>query len=131
MDVPFHGRQPVDLQLQDLGDLHRAGDEVRPIRQEAALLLRHWWPLTVLLAPRSALVRRAMTASLVVDVVVAQVDNPGTRYRPLARRLDDLAYGAGLWAGAIRARSATCLLPRRPGQMTSQKTGQGGTSPNG
>ena len=31
-----------------------------------------------------------------------------------ARRLDDLAYGAGLWAGAVRARSARALLPTRP-----------------
>ena len=121
-ETPGRDRLAVQLCAQGLG---------WTVRQEAALLLRHWWPLTVLLAPRSALVRRALVASLVVDVVVARVDNPGTRYRPLARRLDDLAYGAGLWAGAIRARSVTCLLPRRPGQKTSQKTGQGGTSPNG
>jgi hypothetical protein len=31
-----------------------------------------------------------------------------------ARRLDDLAYGAGLWAGAVRARSVAALLPTRP-----------------
>jgi len=31
----------------------------------------------------------------------------------VCRRLDDLSYGAGLWAGAIRGRSVTCLLPRR------------------
>jgi mycofactocin glycosyltransferase len=117
-ETPGRDRLAVQLCAQGLG---------WTVRQEAALLLRHWWPLTALLAPHSALLRRALAASLVVDVVVAQVDNPGTRYRPLARRLDDMAYGAGLWAGAIRARSVTCLLPRRPGQ----KTGQGGTSPNG
>lgn len=121
-ETPGRDRLAVQLCAQGLG---------WTVRQEAALLLRHWWPLTVLLAPRSALVRRAVAASLVVDVVVARVDNPGTRYRPLARRLDDLAYGAGLWAGALRARSVTCLLPRRPSQMTGQKTGQGSTSPNG
>ncbi|HEY9352554.1 MAG TPA: mycofactocin biosynthesis glycosyltransferase MftF [Nocardioides sp.] len=117
-ETPGRDRLAVQLCAQGLG---------WTVRQEAALLLRHWWPLAALLAPHSKLLRRALAASLVVDVVVAQVDNPGTRYRPLARRLDDLAYGAGLWAGAIRARSVTCLLPRRPGQ----KTGQGGTSPNG
>lgn len=117
-ETPGRDRLAVQLCAQGLG---------WTVRQEAALLLRHWWPLTVLLAPHSRLLRRALAASLLVDVVVAQVDNPGTRYRPLARRLDDMAYGAGLWAGAIRVRSVTCLLPRRPGQ----KTGQGGTSPNG
>jgi len=29
----------------------------------------------------------------------------------LARRLDDLAYGTGLWAGALRARSPRALVP--------------------
>ncbi|MCT9083955.1 mycofactocin system glycosyltransferase, partial [Streptomyces fulvoviolaceus] len=29
-----------------------------------------------------------------------------------ARRLDDLAYGAGVWASALRGRSAKALLPR-------------------
>lgn len=121
-ETPGRDRLAVQLCAQGLG---------WTVRQEAALLLRHWWPLTALLAPHSRLLRRALAASLLVDVVVAQVDNPGTRYRPLARRLDDMAYGAGLWAGAIRARSVTCLLPRRPGQKSGQKTGQGGTSPNG
>jgi hypothetical protein len=31
-----------------------------------------------------------------------------------ARRLEDLAYGAGLWAGAWRAREVRALLPARP-----------------
>ncbi|NUR06456.1 MAG: mycofactocin system glycosyltransferase, partial [Nocardioidaceae bacterium] len=29
----------------------------------------------------------------------------------VARRLDDLAYGAGLWVGALRARTPRPLLP--------------------
>jgi mycofactocin glycosyltransferase len=28
-----------------------------------------------------------------------------------ARRLDDLAYGAGVWLSAVRGRSAAALLP--------------------
>ena len=32
----------------------------------------------------------------------------------LVRRLDDLAYGAGLWTGAVRARDPRALLPVRP-----------------
>jgi len=31
---------------------------------------------------------------------------------PLLRRLDDIAYGTGLWAGALRSRSVAHLLPR-------------------
>jgi len=34
----------------------------------------------------------------------------------VARRLDDLAYGAGLWWGALRSRSPRALLPARPPQ---------------
>jgi hypothetical protein len=32
----------------------------------------------------------------------------------VARRLDDLAYGAGLWRGVVRARDPKALLPARP-----------------
>jgi hypothetical protein len=78
------------------------------VRQEAALLMRHWWPLAALtLGNRS--VRRAVVTALVVDAAAAR-----TGPTPfLARRLDDLAYGAGLWTGALRRRSWQCLWPRR------------------
>lgn len=87
------------------------------VRQESALLLRHWWPAAALLALRSRSVRRALISALLVDVVAARIDHPGVQYAPLCRRLDDLAYGAGLWAGAMRARSLLCLAPRRPGDL--------------
>lgn len=85
------------------------------VRQQSALLLRHWWPVSAVLAPGSRTVRRALVAALLVDVVVARIDHPRDGYHAVGRRLDDLAYGAGLWFGALRARSVTCLLPRRPG----------------
>jgi len=87
------------------------------VRQEAALLLRHWWPAAALgcLLPG---VRRAVTTAVVVDSAVAavvhrdrDVDLPTLL---VGRRLDDLAYGTGLWWGALRARTAAALLPRRP-----------------
>ncbi|MET9080883.1 mycofactocin biosynthesis glycosyltransferase MftF [Streptomyces sp. NPDC004237] len=84
------------------------------VRQEAGLLLRHWWPLTAVLCPFSRTVRRAASTALVVDLVVAGFEHPGAPYQLAGRRLDDLAYGAGLWLGALRARSIDCLLPRRP-----------------
>jgi mycofactocin glycosyltransferase len=34
-----------------------------------------------------------------------------------ARRLDDLAYGTGLWAGALRARNPRALIPARSPRM--------------
>ncbi|WP_377320347.1 mycofactocin biosynthesis glycosyltransferase MftF [Pimelobacter simplex] len=84
------------------------------VRQESALLLRHWWPLTALALPASRTARRMVATALVVDAVVARVEHPGAPYALVARRLDDLAYGAGLWAGAARARSPRALLPRHP-----------------
>ena len=85
------------------------------VRQEAALLLRHWWPAAAVAALPSSTVRRAIGTALLVDLVAARIDHPEASYAPLSRRLDDLAYGAGLWIGAVRSRSVTCLLPRRPG----------------
>lgn len=87
-------------------------------RQESALLVRHWWPLT-LLGIRSRSMRRAVVTALVIDTWVA-VDERTDSGLPLTallagRRLDDLAYGAGLWAGALRSLSVATLLPRRPG----------------
>jgi hypothetical protein len=32
----------------------------------------------------------------------------------VGRRLDDLAYGAGLWWGSLKARSFRALVPRLP-----------------
>lgn len=87
------------------------------VRQEAGLLLRHWWPLAALAAPFSRQVRRAMLSAVAVDMFVFLRERTGVD--PLtalaARRLDDLAYGSGLWWGAIRRRSPRCLLLRRPG----------------
>ncbi|MCD4523586.1 mycofactocin biosynthesis glycosyltransferase MftF [Nocardioides sp. cx-173] len=88
------------------------------VRQESALLLRHWWPLTALGLVGSRSVRRALGTALLVDLAVALAEH---RDDPLdlptliaGRRLDDLAYGSGLWWGALRARSPRVLLPRRP-----------------
>jgi mycofactocin system glycosyltransferase len=91
------------------------------VRQESGLLLRHWWPATALLALRSQTVRRGLGTALAIDCLLA-VSEQRRRGRAvplgtllLGRRLDDLAYGAGLWWGAWEVRSPGGLLPRRPG----------------
>ncbi|WP_166132957.1 mycofactocin biosynthesis glycosyltransferase MftF [Nocardioides ochotonae] len=88
------------------------------VRQESSLLLRHWWPATLLALPVPA-VRRAVATALVVDTVVAMTDTLDDDLDlptlVLGRRLDDGAYGLGLWLGALRARSVAALRPRRPG----------------
>lgn len=87
------------------------------VRQECALLLRHWWPLAALAAPFSHTVRRALLTAVVVDLVVflRERADVGPVAAFAGRRVDDLAYGSGLWWGAIRRRSIRCLLPHRPG----------------
>lgn len=82
--------------------------------QGMALLLRHWWPLAAVGCLVSRRLRRAVLAAAVVDVAV-EYRRDRARLDPLhygvLRRLDDLAYGAGVWWSAIRARSARALLP--------------------
>ncbi len=87
------------------------------VRQETALLLRHWWPATAIGMLLSASVRRALATALLVDVAVVHHELDDLPRRDLAahvaaRWLDDLAYGAGLWCGALRVRSVRALIPR-------------------
>ncbi|SCX43796.1 mycofactocin system glycosyltransferase [Klenkia marina] len=85
-------------------------------RTLARAVTRHHWPvvLPLLAVPR---VRRVVAAAAVADAVGAWW--PHRREVGLARfaagrRLEDLAYGAGLWRGAVRARDPRALLPARP-----------------
>jgi hypothetical protein len=61
--------------------------------------------------------RRLILAVAVVDALGAwwpQRQRVGPVRFAVARRLEDLAYGAGLWTGAVRERSPKALLPARP-----------------
>ncbi len=82
--------------------------------QTMALFVRHWWPLAITASIFSRRLRRALVVAGVVDALWEY-----RRTRPkldlfrfaLARRLDDLAYGTGVWSSALRGRSLRCLLP--------------------
>ncbi|GAB4009157.1 mycofactocin biosynthesis glycosyltransferase MftF [Nocardioides ultimimeridianus] len=105
-------------------DRYAAGLAVRglgwAVRQESSLLLRHWWPATAVALATSRTARRATATALVVDAAVAlwESRHPDDRLRPdlllLGRRLDDAAYGAGLWWGCLRHRTLIPLLPDKP-----------------
>ena len=86
------------------------------MRQGAHLLLRHWWPGAAVAALVSRRARRAVAVAMVWDLFDHR-EAPASRALEgfLARRADDLAYGAGLWWGALRARSARVLVPRVTG----------------
>ncbi|WP_279579904.1 mycofactocin biosynthesis glycosyltransferase MftF [Fodinicola feengrottensis] len=82
--------------------------------QVASLLTRHAWPVTLAAALVSRRARRIALAVAVGEGVAAWIrDRPPldpVRY-VLARRLDDLAYGTGLWVGAARHRTFAPLRP--------------------
>ncbi|TDO51773.1 mycofactocin system glycosyltransferase [Kribbella sp. VKM Ac-2527] len=83
-------------------------------RQESALILRHWWPAAAAAAMFSPRARRAVLVAAVVDLASywPHRSSIGPVSYVVARRLDDLAYGAGLWTGAVRARSTKALRVR-------------------
>src|SRR5690606_36241460 len=78
---------------------------------------RHHWPVALAAAVVSRRARRWVLAAATVDAVAAwwpHRDRVGPVRFALARRLDDLAYGTGLWRGAVAAGSPKALLPTRP-----------------
>ncbi|HEY4331431.1 MAG TPA: mycofactocin biosynthesis glycosyltransferase MftF [Ilumatobacteraceae bacterium] len=104
-DVPDGPRQA--LRLAGLGHLY-AG------RSLAAAVTRAWWTIAVTLAMVSRRWRRALLLAAIAPPAIdwfrdrPPVDPP--RYIAL-RVLDDVSYGAGLTAGAVRARSLAALRP--------------------
>jgi mycofactocin system glycosyltransferase len=85
-------------------------------RLTAAAVLRPWWPVALvvgLLVPSRRLRRALAVAALAGPVTEWVRDRPPLNPLTwLALRLaDDAAYGAGVWAGALRERTADPLLP--------------------
>lgn len=86
-------------------------------RSLARAVTRHHWPLALAASIASRRVRRGVVAVAVLDALAAwgaHRTGVGLLRFAVARRLEDLAYGAGLWAGALRARDPRPLLPARP-----------------
>ncbi|MET7680498.1 mycofactocin biosynthesis glycosyltransferase MftF [Streptomyces sp. NPDC005423] len=85
------------------------------LSQTSALLTRHWWPLTAVGCTVSRRLRRATLAAALADVAL-EYRHDRARLDPVrygvARRLDDLAYGAGVWCSALKGRSLAALKPR-------------------
>ncbi len=76
---------------------------------------RHYWPVAALAAVMN---RRARHVLITAAAIEGLIDHrrSGLRLNPLTylliRRLDDMAYGAGLWRGVIRERTTAPLIPR-------------------
>jgi mycofactocin glycosyltransferase len=104
--------------------------------------VRDYWPLAIVAAVLSRRARRMVIAGAVLDGIIdhRRCGRPQSLLAHLLlRRLDDVAYGAGLWAGAIRTRSAGHLLPRftartarpTPGPVPAPGPVQPGQRPGG
>jgi mycofactocin system glycosyltransferase len=90
--------------------------------QTASALMRHWWPLTLAGCLVSRRVRRAALVAAVVEAVADRrrvTTTLGPVRYGVAHRLDDVAYGTGLWWGAWRSRTARPLLPSFSGRVAS------------
>ncbi|MCK0438423.1 mycofactocin biosynthesis glycosyltransferase MftF [Gordonia alkaliphila] len=88
--------------------------------QASQALLRHYWPLTLLAALVIPRFRRVVLQLAVAEGAVWWLRDQVLQSRPpavgplgfvLMRRLDDLAYGAGLWQGVLTAASPAALVP--------------------
>ncbi|MEB3068039.1 mycofactocin biosynthesis glycosyltransferase MftF [[Mycobacterium] vasticus] len=110
------GTAPGDVLTVTLRGLAAAGLQI------ASALCRHYWPIALLAACLSPRCRRVVLLAAVCDGVVdwlrhARLD--GDEVRPLGlpaylllKRVDDLAYGAGLWGGVLREGNLTALKPQ-------------------
>ncbi|WP_422749482.1 mycofactocin biosynthesis glycosyltransferase MftF [Mycobacterium sp. WMMD1722] len=90
--------------------------------QLASALCRHYWPIALLAAVLSRRCRQTLLVAAVVDGVVDWAARHGNADDDtkqvslptylLLRRLDDIAYGLGLWTGVVRERHLGALKPQ-------------------
>ncbi|ULL12602.1 mycofactocin system glycosyltransferase [Mycobacterium liflandii] len=90
--------------------------------QLASAICRHYWPVTLIAVIVSRHCRRVVLVAAVIDGVVDWLrrrEDPDGDSEPiglltylLLKRIDDLAYGLGLWYGVMRERNARALKPQ-------------------
>lgn len=90
--------------------------------QLASAICRHYWPIALIAAVLFRRCRQVVLVAAVVDGVVdwasrdRDPDDENQRVGLLAylllKRLDDIAYGLGLWTGVVRERHLGALKPQ-------------------
>ena len=90
--------------------------------QLASAICRHYWPIALLAAILFRRFRHIVLIAAVVDGVadwVSRRSNVDTDTKQLGvvpylvlKRLDDLAYGAGMWTGMVQERHPGPLKPQ-------------------
>jgi mycofactocin system glycosyltransferase len=78
----------------------------------ARATVRDWLPLALLASLRWRRGRRFALTALAADLAVATAPDPAAA-NVLLRFADNAAYCAGLWRGAVTARSPRALMPQR------------------
>ena len=90
--------------------------------QLASAICRHYWPIAMIAALLSRRCRQVVLVAAVVDGVVDWITRNGNADDDtkrvglltyvLLKRLDDIAYGVGLWTGVVRERNVGALKPQ-------------------
>lgn len=88
--------------------------------QLASAAVRHYWPVTLLAVVFSRRIRRlAMAAALAEGLRDWSAHREPGGLGPVSyvtcRRLDDVAFGTGLWVGAVTERDHRALVPKLVG----------------
>jgi mycofactocin glycosyltransferase len=83
------------------------------VRLLASAVMRVWWPPVLLVGQYSLRVGAVFVFSAFVPAIYGLMRNKPrhTVGYILLRVLDPMAYGVGVWTGAIRDRNLRCLLP--------------------
>jgi mycofactocin glycosyltransferase len=108
--------KPADVIMLAARGLGRAALQI------ASAICRHYWPIALLAAILFRRFRHIVLAAAVVDGVadwVSRHHNLDMETKQLGvvsylvlKRLDDLAYGAGMWTGMVHERHAGPLKPQ-------------------
>ncbi|GJF15614.1 mycofactocin system glycosyltransferase [Mycolicibacterium cyprinidarum] len=90
--------------------------------QLASAFCRHYWPVALIAAVLSQRFRRVLLVAAVLDGVLDWITRNGSADDEtqrvglfaylLLKRLDDMAYGLGLWGGVVRERHTGALKPQ-------------------
>ena len=90
--------------------------------QLASAICRHYWPIALIAALLSRRCRQVVVVAAVLDGVFDWITRNGNADDDtkrvgvftyiLLKRIDDIAYGLGLWTGVVRERHAGALKPQ-------------------
>lgn len=111
----------VDSQPRDIAVVAARGLGAAAL-QLASAVCRHYWPVALVAALLSRRCRQVVLLAAIVDGVVdwlsrhSNADDETKRIGLLPyvalKRLDDIAYGAGMWSGMVRERHLGPLKPQ-------------------